>query len=103
ARAPTSAGATPPRASRACTTSTACSPPRSTAREARRAAEPSVSEPRPGLERRLGAVDAALLTIGSVVGTGIFLTGGEVARALPSAGAILTVWIVGGLLSLAGA
>jgi len=62
-----------------------------------------VSAPRPGLARRLGAVDAALLTIGAVVGTGIFLTGGEVARALPSPAAILTVWIVGGLLSLAGA
>jgi basic amino acid/polyamine antiporter, APA family len=62
-----------------------------------------VSEARPSLERRLGTLDAALLTIGSVVGTGIFLTGGEVARALPSPGAVLLVWLVGGALALAGA
>ncbi|HEY6868068.1 MAG TPA: amino acid permease [Candidatus Eisenbacteria bacterium] len=62
-----------------------------------------MSAPRPALERRLGAADAALLTIGSVVGTGIFLTGGEVARALPSSAAVLWIWVAGGLLALAGA
>ncbi len=55
------------------------------------------------LERRLGAWDGALLTIGSVVGTGIFLTTGDMAKALPHAGLILLVWLLGGLLTLAGA
>ena len=55
------------------------------------------------LERRLGAWDGALLTVGSVVGTGIFLTTGEMAKALPHAGLILLVWLLGGLLTLAGA
>jgi APA family basic amino acid/polyamine antiporter len=55
------------------------------------------------LERRLGAWDGALLTIGSVVGTGIFLTTGDMARALPHAGLILLVWLLGGVLTLAGA
>lgn len=55
------------------------------------------------LERRLGAWDGALLTIGSVVGTGIFLTTGEMAKALPHAGLVLLVWLLGGLLTLAGA
>ena len=55
------------------------------------------------LERRLGALDAALLTIGSVIGTGIFLTGGDVARAVGSPGMVLLVWLAGGLLTLAGA
>jgi APA family basic amino acid/polyamine antiporter len=55
------------------------------------------------LERRLGAWDGALLTVGSVVGTGIFLTTGEMAKSLPHAGLVLLVWIVGGLLTLAGA
>lgn len=58
---------------------------------------------RPVLERRLGALDGALLTIGSVVGTGIFLTGGDVARAVESPAWILAVWLTGGLLTLAGA
>jgi|CXWL01.1.fsa_nt_gi APA family basic amino acid/polyamine antiporter len=57
----------------------------------------------PRLERRLGALDAALITIGGVIGTGIFITSGDMARILPSTGWILAVWAAGGLLSLAGA
>ena len=57
----------------------------------------------PGLLRRLGALDGALLTVGSVVGTGVFLTAGDVARAVPHAGLVLLVWLAGGLLTLAGA
>jgi APA family basic amino acid/polyamine antiporter len=55
------------------------------------------------LVRGLGSWDAALVTVGSVLGTGIFLTTGDIARALPHAGLVLLVWIVGGLLTLAGA
>lgn len=57
----------------------------------------------PELPRRLGTLDAALLTIGAVVGTGIFLTPGDVAAAVPHAGLILLVWLAGGALALAGA
>lgn len=57
----------------------------------------------PELRRGLGLGGATLLTIGSIVGTGIFLTGGDIAKALPHAGLILLVWIAGGLLVLAGA
>jgi APA family basic amino acid/polyamine antiporter len=55
------------------------------------------------LVRGLGTWDAALLTIGSVVGTGIFLTTSDMARVLPDSGLILWVWVAGGLLTLAGA
>jgi APA family basic amino acid/polyamine antiporter len=55
------------------------------------------------LVRRLGSWDSTLLTIGSVIGTGIFITTADIARVLPSQGMILLVWIVGGALSLAGA
>lgn len=57
----------------------------------------------PELVRRLGAWDAVLVTIGSVLGTGIFLTTSDVARALPHPGLILLAWVLGGLLTLAGA
>src|SRR5437763_6750292 len=60
-------------------------------------------EPSPGLRRVLGAWDGALITIGGIVGTGIFLTTSDMARALPHPGLILLVWVVGGLLSTAGA
>jgi len=57
----------------------------------------------PTLRRALGAWDGASLTIGAVIGTGIFLTAGDVARALPHPALALAAWVVGGLLVLAGA
>jgi|SRR5438477_2967938 len=66
-------------------------------------ARPSEAGPGTGLRRALGAWDGALITIGSVVGTGIFLTTSSMARSLPHAGLLLLVWVVGGLLTLAGA
>ncbi len=57
----------------------------------------------PELIRGLGAWDGALLTIGAMVGTGIFITTGDMAKALPYPGLILLVWLLGGLLTLAGA
>jgi APA family basic amino acid/polyamine antiporter len=55
------------------------------------------------LVRQISTWDATLITIGSILGTGIFITTGDIARALPHAGLILLVWIAGGLLTLAGA
>ena len=65
-------------------------------------AEEPVGETR-GLVRGLGPWDAALVTIGSILGTGIFITTGDMARALPHPGLLLLAWLVGGLLTLAGA
>lgn len=55
------------------------------------------------LVRALGVRDSALLTVGSILGTGIFLTTGDMARTLPHAELLLLVWLAGGLLTLAGA
>ena len=55
------------------------------------------------LVRGLGTWDAALLTIGAVLGTGIFITTADIARVLPHPALILLVWLAGGLLTLAGA
>jgi APA family basic amino acid/polyamine antiporter len=60
-------------------------------------------QPKPQLVRGLGAWDGALITIGSILGTGIFITTGDIARVLPHPGLILLVWAVGGLLTLTGA
>ncbi len=51
----------------------------------------------------LSLTDATLLVVSSVIGSGIFLTPGSVAALLPSPGLFLAVWLVGGMLSLAGA
>jgi basic amino acid/polyamine antiporter, APA family len=61
------------------------------------------STPPAALRPALGARDGALLTIGAMVGTGIFLTAGDVARAVPHPALVLAVWFAGGLLTLAGA
>ena len=56
-----------------------------------------------GFIRRLGALDTALLVIGAVVGSGIFLTSGLILADLPSPGGMLLAWLVGGLAAIAGA
>lgn len=55
------------------------------------------------LRRELGVFSAALLVVGGIIGSGIFFTPSEVARALPSGPWILAVWTLGGVLALAGA
>jgi APA family basic amino acid/polyamine antiporter len=44
-----------------------------------------------------------MLTVGSVIGTGIFITTADIARVVPHQGMILALWVFGGLLTLAGA
>jgi basic amino acid/polyamine antiporter, APA family len=63
----------------------------------------STRQDQPQLVRGLSAWDGTLLTIGATVGTGIFITTGDIAKSLPHPGLILLVWLVGGLLTLAGA
>lgn len=48
-------------------------------------------------------LDGAALIVGTTIGSGIFASPGRVLSQVGSVGAALTVWIVGGLLSLAGA
>ncbi len=68
-----------------------------------RVEEDGAASREPALERRLGAWDGALITIGAMLGSGIFLTTGDIARRLPQGGLILVLWGAGGLVTLAGA
>jgi len=63
----------------------------------------TMAEEKYSLERRLGLFDSSMLVVGIVIGAGIFITTGIMAKVLPSASLILLAWIVGGLLTLAGA
>ncbi len=56
-----------------------------------------------GLKRDLGLFSATMLVIGNIIGVGIFLTPGEIAGLLPSAGWVLIAWAIGGFLATAGA
>ena len=67
------------------------------------AAPPGTEPAPPALRRELGLASAALLVVGGIIGSGIFFTPAEVARALPTSGWILGVWILGGAVALAGA
>ena len=55
------------------------------------------------LPRRIGWFTAACVLVSNVVGTGIFTTTGFMARDLGDPGLILSVWLVGGMIALAGA
>ena len=56
-----------------------------------------------GLIRILGIGFGLAVIVGSTIGIGVLRTPGLVAGQLPSRGAILSVWIVGGLYTLVGA
>src|SRR5579864_8391093 len=55
------------------------------------------------LPRKLGLLDATFIVIGIVIGSGIFLLPNLIAQRLPSAFAIIAVWVVAGVLSYFGA
>ncbi len=55
------------------------------------------------LIRQLGLFDSTMMMMGIVIGSGIFLTTGIMAQAIPSAPMVLLAWLLGGLLILAGA
>ncbi len=67
-------------------------------------AEPSRSSAQPtGLARRLGLISAIMVVIGSVIGSGIFLTPQRVAAVVEIPGVMIFVWVLTGFLTLAGA
>ena len=55
------------------------------------------------LEPRLGPLDAAAIVVSNVIGGGMFFVPQVVAGMVPHPWAILGVWLLGGLLSFAGA
>ena len=57
----------------------------------------------PRLVRRLGLFDATMLVMGGIIGSGIFLNPAEVARHVDTPLLIVGVWLIGGLIAIAGA
>jgi len=55
------------------------------------------------LPKVLGPVEALCVIVGSVIGSGIFLVPATVASHIPYMGLIIVVWVVGGIISAAGA
>src|SRR5205807_7131296 len=55
------------------------------------------------LVRALGPVDATMIVIGSMIGSGIFITSAESARLSGAPGWLLLAWAIAGLLTITGA
>lgn len=72
-------------------------PPAATA-----SAPPGGASPDGELVRAIGLGSAILFVVGSVIGSGIFLTTGVMAETIPSASLLLVAWALGGVLAIAG-
>jgi APA family basic amino acid/polyamine antiporter len=57
----------------------------------------------PSLVRALGPVDATMIVMGSMIGSGIFITSAESARISGAPGWLLLAWAVAGLMTITGA
>jgi APA family basic amino acid/polyamine antiporter len=53
--------------------------------------------------RGLSLLDATMLVVGSMIGSGIFIVSADIARQMNSPGGLLTVWVITGLITVAGA
>jgi APA family basic amino acid/polyamine antiporter len=58
--------------------------------------------PDEGLVRALGLGSGVLFVLGSVIGSGIFMTTGVMAAALPSPTLLIAAWVAGGVIALSG-
>jgi basic amino acid/polyamine antiporter, APA family len=64
--------------------------------------KPHSQERSGALLRQLGLLDSAALVMGVIIGSGIFLVPGSIARQVSSLSAVIAVWVFGGLLSVLG-
>jgi basic amino acid/polyamine antiporter, APA family len=61
------------------------------------------SEGAKGLVRELGTIDATMMVMGAMIGSGIFITSAESARLVGTPGWLLAAWGVSGLMTILGA
>lgn len=62
-----------------------------------------MSEPNVNFRRSLGLLDATMVVVGSMIGSGIFIVSADITRNVGSAGWLLLVWALTGLLTLTAA
>jgi APA family basic amino acid/polyamine antiporter len=66
-------------------------------------ASPAPAQPTPGFQQRLGLFDATMLVMGTMIGSGIFVTSQDIASDVGSSGWLLAVWILAGIMTILGA
>jgi basic amino acid/polyamine antiporter, APA family len=57
----------------------------------------------PKLERGLGLLDATMIVVGSMIGSGIFITSAESSQLVGSPGWLLVAWVLAGVMTITGA
>src|SRR6266404_8734708 len=57
----------------------------------------------PKLVRGLGLLDATMIVVGSMIGSGIFIVSAESSRLVGSPGWLLAAWVLAGVMTLCGA
>lgn len=62
-----------------------------------------IADETPTLIRGLGLLDATMIVVGSMIGSGIFITSAESARLVGSPGWLMAAWLLAGLLTVTGA
>src|SRR5438445_12247991 len=64
---------------------------------------PSTGKPAPAFQQRLGLFDSTMLVAGTMIGSGIFIVSAEIAQDVGSAGWLLAVWALTGVMTIIGA
>ena len=62
-----------------------------------------MSENTTELKRSLGLIDATMIVAGSMIGSGIFIVSAAMSRAVGSAGYLLLLWIITGVITVMAA
>ncbi|MBA3963787.1 MAG: amino acid permease [Chthoniobacterales bacterium] len=62
-----------------------------------------MASPNDKLRQGLGPLDATMIVMGSMIGSGIFITSAESTRLLGAPGWLLLAWVMAGVLTIAGA
>src|SRR5437899_2143502 len=64
---------------------------------------PSKAPEKPHFQQRLGLFDSTMLVAGTMIGSGIFITSHDIAADVGTAGWLLAVWILAGVMTVIGA
>src|SRR6186713_887465 len=62
-----------------------------------------MAEQQPSFKQSLGLLDATMIVVGSMIGSGIFIVSADITRNVGSAGWLILVWILTGVLTLTAA
>src|ERR1035438_9662506 len=54
-------------------------------------------------KHELGLFDSTMIVIGSMIGSGIFIVSSDIARSVGSAGLLILVWLIAGIITLIAA